>query len=51
MEQYLIPLGLILNSALITLNRYWNRLPNWIYLPGLIAGILLILAGAVLRQR
>lgn len=51
MEQYLIPAGLILNSALILLNRYWKRIPNWLYLSGLILGICLIIAGAIIIKR
>lgn len=49
MEPYLIPVGLLLNSALITINRFWH-LPDWLYLPGLIIGIGLIIAGALLRK-
>lgn len=49
MEQYWIPLGLILNSLLILVNR-WKHLPDWFYLPGLILGICLILAGAFLSR-
>lgn len=48
MEQYLIPIGLLLNSALIAINRFC-RLPDWLYLPGLLLGIAIIIIGAVLR--
>ena len=50
MERYLIPAGLLLNALLITLNRYWKRFPSGLYLPGLMVGFLLILAGAVARR-
>ncbi len=47
MENYYIVAGLLLNSALITFNRFVRKLPDWLYLPGLILGIVLILTGAV----
>ena len=50
MEQCLIPAGLILNSLLIVANRFWRELPNWLYLPGLILGISMIIAGAFMRR-
>lgn len=49
MERYLIPIGLILNSLLMIVNR-WKRLPDWLYLPGLLLGIGLIIAGAFLTR-
>lgn len=50
MEQYLIPAGLVLNSLLIVINRFVKHLPDWVYLPGLILGIGLIIAGAVMTR-
>lgn len=44
---YLIIAGLLFNSALITVNRFVKHLPDWIYLPGLILGICLMIAGAI----
>lgn len=49
MEQYLIPAGLLLNSLLITFNRFVHPIPDWLYITGLIIGILLIVIGAFLR--
>ncbi|MGM9602062.1 MAG: hypothetical protein ACI3W5_10870 [Faecousia sp.] len=50
MEMYLIAAGLLLNSALITINRFWKHIPDKFYLPGLILGIVLILTGAILHR-
>ena len=50
MEQYLITAGLILNSLLMILNRFWKQIPDWLYIPGLIFGIGLIIAGAFLKK-
>ena len=50
MEQYLIPAGLILNSLLIVVNRFWRELPDWLYLPGLILGISMIIVGGFMRR-
>lgn len=50
MEQYLIPIGLILNSLLITCNRFVRKLPDWFYLPAMIVGICLIFAGVWLQK-
>lgn len=50
MEKYLIVAGLLLNSLLITANRFWKKMPDYLYLPGLILGILLIIAGAVMTK-
>lgn len=46
----LIIFGLVLNSALITLNRFWKQFPDWIYIPCLILGIVCIIAGAFLTK-
>ena len=51
MEQYLIPIGLLFNSAVITFNRFVRKLPDWLYLSCLILGIILILTGAILRRK
>lgn len=50
MEQYLIPAGLLLNSLLIIVNRFWKKLPDRLYMTGLILGIVLILSGAVMAR-
>ncbi len=47
MDNYWIPAGLLLNSCLILVNRFVRKLPDWIYLPCLILGIVLILTGAL----
>lgn len=47
MKQRLISAGLILNSALILINRYLVSISDWIYLPCLLLGILLIIIGSV----
>lgn len=50
MEQYLIPAGLLLNALIITVNRFVVKIPDWLYITGLIVGIGLIIAGAVMRR-
>ncbi len=50
MEPYLIILGTLLNSLLMILNRFWRKLPDWLYLPGLCLGIALMLIGLVLMK-
>lgn len=42
--------GLLLNSTLMTVNRFFRQLPDWLYLPGLILGIGLIITGAVFSR-
>ena len=48
MGKYLLIAGLLLNSGLITVNRFVKKLPDWLYLPLLIAGALAMLAGMIL---
>ncbi len=47
---WLIVFGLLFNSALMTANRFWRRLPDWLYLGGLALGIAAIIAGALLAR-
>ena len=51
MEQYLIPIGLLLNSALMVVNRFFKELPHWLYLSGLILGCVLIIIGCAMKFR
>lgn len=51
MENYLLIAGILLNSALIVINRFVYRLPNWIQIPLLLVGIGLILAGMVRMRK
>lgn len=51
MEKYLLIAGLLLNSGLITFNRFIKRIPDGLYITGLILGIGLILAAAVMMKR
>ncbi len=50
MEQYLIPAGLLLNSALMVVNRFVKRLPDWLHLGGMVIGVALIIAGALMTK-
>ena len=45
---YFLIAGILLNSALIVVNRFVKRLPNWLQIPLLLLGIGLILAGMVM---
>ncbi len=47
---YLIIIGLIINCALIVIRRFCKPIPDIIYLPCLIAGILCMLAGLILMK-
>ena len=49
MNNFLIA-GILLNSALIVINRFVYRLPNWLQIPLLLVGIGLILAGFLLGK-
>ena len=51
MENYLLITGVLLNSALIVINRFIYRLPSWLQIPLLLVGIGLIAAGAVMMRR
>ena len=48
MNSFLIA-GILLNSALIVINRFVYRLPNWLQIPLLLVGIGLMIAGLILR--
>ena len=41
--------GILLNSALIVINRFVKRLPDWLQIPLLLIGIALIIAGLIMR--
>lgn len=47
---YLIIIGLLFNSLVITANRFWKPFPDKIYIPCLIIGILCIITGAFLSK-
>lgn len=47
---YLIIFGLLFNSAVITVNRFWKRFPDKVYLPCLILGIGCIIVGALMTK-
>lgn len=49
MNSFLIA-GILLNSALIVINRFVYRLPNWLQIPLLLLGLGLILAGFLLGK-
>lgn len=51
MKQYWTSAGLLLNSAVITVNRFFLTLPEWLSLSCLILGIALILIGAVVSKK
>jgi hypothetical protein len=51
MENYLLIVGVLLNSALIIINRFVYRLPNWIQIPLCLLGIGLIVAGMVMMRK
>ena len=48
MEKYLLFAGILLNSAIIVINRFVKRLPNAIQIPLLLVGIGLMIAGMVM---
>ena len=48
MNNFLIA-GILLNSALIVINRFVYRLPNWLQIPLLLVGIGLMIAGLTIR--
>ena len=50
MENYLLIAGLLLNSGLITFNRFVKRIPDVPYIAGLCLGIGMILTAAVLMR-
>lgn len=51
MDNYLLIAGVLLNTALIVINRFVYRLPNGVQIPLLLAGIGLILAGMVMMRK
>ncbi len=51
MGNYLLAAGILLNSALIVINRFVKKLPDYIQLPLLLVGIGLIIAGAVMMRK
>lgn len=51
MGNYLLIAGVLLNSALIVINRFVKRLPDWLQIPLLLAGIGLILTGFVMMRK
>ena len=51
MEKYLLIAGILLNSALIVINRFIKKLPDYIQIPLLLAGIGLILTGFILMKK
>lgn len=51
MGNYLIVAGLLLNSALIVINRFIYRLPDWLQIPLLLLGIGPIASGAIMMHR
>lgn len=51
MGNWLLIAGVLLNSALIVINRFIHRLTDWVQIPLLLVGIGLIAAGAVMMRR
>ncbi len=51
MDNWFLIAGVLLNSALIVINRFIYRLPNWLQIPLLLVGIGLILAGFVMIRK
>ncbi len=50
MGNHLLITGVLLNAALIVINRFIYRLPNWLQIPLLLLGIGLIVAGMVMMK-
>lgn len=48
---YFLIAGILLNSALIVINRFICRLPDWLQIPLLLVGIGLILTGMVMMRK
>lgn len=44
---YYIIAGLLLNAALIVINRFFIKLPDWLQIPCLIVGIALLIIGII----
>ena len=47
----LLIIGLLLNSTVITANRFWRPIPDKIYIPCLIVGIVCIIIGLILTKQ
>lgn len=48
---YFLIAGILLNSALIVVNRFVKRLPNCVQIPLLLLGIGLIITGLVMTKQ
>lgn len=46
----LLLFGLLFNMALLLINRYVKHLPDWLYIPCMIAAIAAMIAGAFLSR-
>lgn len=51
MGKYFLNAGILLNTALIVINRFVRRLPDTVQIPLLILGIGLILTGFILLRK
>ena len=51
MGKYFLNAGILLNTALIVINRFVKRLPDAVQIPLLILGIGLILTGFILLRK
>ena len=51
MGKYFLNAGILLNTALIIINRFVRRLPDAVQIPLLILGIGLILTGFILLRK
>ena len=51
MGKYLLIAGVLLNSALLIINRFVKRLPNGVQIPLLLIGIGLILTGFLIMKK
>lgn len=51
MGKYLLIAGVLLNSALIIINRFVKHLPNGVQIPLLLIGIGLILTGFLIMKK
>lgn len=50
MNHYLLMSGILLNTALIVINRFIYKLPNWLQIPLLLVAIGLLIAGLILSS-
>lgn len=51
MGKYLLIAGVLLNSALLIINRFVKRMPNGVQIPLLLIGIGLILTGFLIMKK